>query len=297
MAVDRETAEGIRKVKDKLSSDLNLTHYDPKQTIIVAADACDYGIGAVICHKFADGSEKPICHAARSLTTAEKNYSQIEKEALGLIFAVKKFHKYIFGRKFKLLTDHKPLLAIFGSKKGVPVHSANRLMRWATLLLGYDFEISYVSTNDFGQADALSRMIQRYPTTEEDVVVAAVETEVRAVFSDKIRKLPVTAEDVYVSTKRDPLLRKIVKCVRENKWPKVISEEMQPYHRKKDTLSVVKDCLMTEDRVVVPEELRQRVLKEIHVGHPGICRMKSLERSIVYWPNLDNDCELLVKKC
>ncbi|EYC08316.1 hypothetical protein Y032_0066g3694 [Ancylostoma ceylanicum] len=82
----------FEKLKKALSSDLNLAHYDPKQKIVVAADACDYGIGCVISHKYADGSSKPIAHASRSLTAAEKNYSQIEKEALGIVFAVKRFH-------------------------------------------------------------------------------------------------------------------------------------------------------------------------------------------------------------
>ncbi|EYC40917.1 hypothetical protein Y032_0589g363 [Ancylostoma ceylanicum] len=57
------------------------------------------------------------------------------------------------GRRFTLKTDHKPLLAILGSKKGVPVYSANRLQRWATTLLNYNFTIAYVNTKDFGQAD------------------------------------------------------------------------------------------------------------------------------------------------
>ena len=82
-------------------------------------------------------------HASRTLASAETLYSQIEKEALALVFAVRRFHKLIYGRRFTLLTDHKPLLSIFGSKKGIPAHSANRLQRWAIVLLGYDFDIQY----------------------------------------------------------------------------------------------------------------------------------------------------------
>lgn len=108
-------------------SDLSLTHYDPKAKIVVVSDASEYGIGVVILHKYDGGKIKAFTHASRSLQPAEKNYSQIEKGALAIIFAVKKFHEFIHGRNFRLQTDHIPLLTIYGSKKGIPMHTANRL--------------------------------------------------------------------------------------------------------------------------------------------------------------------------
>ena len=64
-----------------------------------------------------DGTLKLMAHVSRTLLPEEKNYSQIEKDALGIIFAVLTFHRYIYGRHFTLQTDHKPLLTIFSSKK------------------------------------------------------------------------------------------------------------------------------------------------------------------------------------
>nr|CAD2196849.1 unnamed protein product [Meloidogyne enterolobii] len=141
---DQEKA--FQSVKKVLNSDLMLTHFDPELEIIVTADASNYGVGAVISHKFPNGKEKVIEYASKSLNDAEKNYSQIEKEGLALVFAVQKFHKMLFGRKFILRTDHKPLLAIFGKNKGIKVFSASILQRWALLLTNYDFKIEFVSS-------------------------------------------------------------------------------------------------------------------------------------------------------
>lgn len=112
-----ECQQAFDKFKEILSSDLLLTHYDPKHEIIVSADASSVGVGATISHRFPDGKIKVIQHASRALTAAEKGYSQPDREGLAIVYAVTKFHKFIFGRRFRLQTDHAPLLRIFGSKK------------------------------------------------------------------------------------------------------------------------------------------------------------------------------------
>ena len=111
-----------------LTSDLTLTHYDPNKKIYVASHPSNLGLRAI--HKEKDGQLKTVHHAPRTLLPAEINYSQIEKGGFDLIFAVKKFRKYIHGREFFLQTNHCPLLSIFGSRKGIPTHSVNRLQRW-----------------------------------------------------------------------------------------------------------------------------------------------------------------------
>ncbi len=97
-----------------------LAHYDPTLPIRLAGDASADGVGRVISHVMEDGTERPIAFASRTLLPSERNYSQVEKEALSLIFGVSKFHTYLYGRKFVLVTDHKPLTTILGHKKRIP---------------------------------------------------------------------------------------------------------------------------------------------------------------------------------
>lgn len=84
-------------------------HFDPTLPLQLACDASPYGVGAVVSHIMPSGEERPIAFASRTLSKAESNYTRIEREALGIVFGVRKFHHYLFGRKFVLLTDHRPL--------------------------------------------------------------------------------------------------------------------------------------------------------------------------------------------
>jgi hypothetical protein len=207
---------------------LLLTHFDPNKTIVVAADASKHGIGAVLSHRMPDGTEKAVEHASCAMNDAQRNYSQTEKEALALVFAVKKFHRMLYGRRFVLQTDHKPLLAIFGSKKGIPVYAASRLQRWALIMANYDFEIKYVGTEAFGKADVLSRLIADYRREDEEVVIAAVsaemEEEIVAELNETLAKLPLTTKEIADATARDEELKEVVKRL-QNGWPKHFPNE------------------------------------------------------------------------
>ena len=139
--------EAFEEAKSAIASDRVLMHYDPMLPVRVASDASPYGIGAVLSHVLPDGSERPVAFASRTLNKAESGYSQIDKEALGIVYGVKKFHEYLYGRKFNLVTDHKPLTSIFHPQKGIPSLAAARLQRWAIILAAYDYDIVFRGTN------------------------------------------------------------------------------------------------------------------------------------------------------
>lgn len=110
----------FKKAKELIQSSTLLVHFDPQKELIVTADALPYGLGAIFSHKMKNDTEQPVMFASRTLAPAEKNYSQIENEALAIIFAVTKFHQFLHGRSFVIQSDHKPLQFLFNESKQVP---------------------------------------------------------------------------------------------------------------------------------------------------------------------------------
>ena len=97
----------------------------------------------MISHVFPDGNERPVAFASETLSASERNYSQLEKEALSLIFGLRKFHQYLYSWKFTLVTDHQPLTTIFSDKKGIPSLAAARLQRWTLQLSAHHYTIQF----------------------------------------------------------------------------------------------------------------------------------------------------------
>lgn len=141
--------------KSELVADKVLVPYDEKGRLILACDTSPYGVEAMISHVMDDGEECPIASASRKRTKSERNYSQIEKEALGIVVRVREFHEYLYGQPFHLFADHKPLVTILGPKAAVPTLAAARMQCWAAILQVYNYQEEYRSSAEHANADAL----------------------------------------------------------------------------------------------------------------------------------------------
>ena len=278
-------------VKEMITSDTVLTHYNPELPIKLACDSSAYGLGAVISHVMENGEERPIAFASRTLNAAEKNYAQIHKEALSLVWGVKKFHCMLFARKFTLVTDHQPLISIFGPKKGIPATTAACLQRYALFLQGHDYDIEYKSSKSHANCDGLSRL----PYSQSEDLPDSDSVELYNL--SQIDSLPVSASDVKRETRRDPTLSKVLDLTLNGWTDKPQDERLKPYYTRRNELSVENGCLMWGIRVIIPIKLRNKVLDELHEGHLGIVKMKELSRSFFWWPQLGSDIEQLARKC
>ena len=245
-------------------------------------------MGAVLSHVFKDG-EHPIAFASQTLTKTERNYGQIEKEALALFFGVKRFHKYIYGHRFTLVTDHKPLLSILGPTAEVPPIAAACMQRWRIFLSAYQYDVEYKRSKDHSNADGLSRLPVPPQADMEDG------NEVfRVSFTDS---LPVTAAEIASETAKDPLLSKVYYYTMKGWLQQTFSEEMRPFYQRKEQLATDQGCLLWGMRVIVPAKLQSRLLKELYFTHPGVVKMKLLARSYMWWYKIDQDIEEMVRAC
>ena len=153
----------------------------------------------LLLDKYPDGKERPVAYASRQLTTAERNYSLLEKEALRIIFVVHKFHFYLYGRRFTLVTDHQPLSTIFGSHSAVRQMTAARLQRWTVILSAYVYDIQFRGSKENICADALSRL----PLPLLGASNLGQEQEQYRYAVHQISSLPMTAERIAKETRRD----------------------------------------------------------------------------------------------
>ncbi|XP_075741316.1 uncharacterized protein LOC142790221 [Rhipicephalus microplus] len=244
----------FESVKELLASNQVLTHYDEKQPLILACDASPYGIGAVLSHRLPGGTEAPVAFYSRTLSSAERNYAQIDKEALAVVAGVKKFHDYLLGRPFQIQTDHKPLLGLFTSDRQTPQMLSPRMLRWSIFLNGYQHTLLHRAGRHLGHADGLSRLPLQHQCHDDPSPAEVV------MLLDALPEPPLHAADIATHSAKDRTLSRVLNWVWKG-WPRgSMGPEFSAFTSRQHELTAHKGCLLWSDRVMIPQKLRFRVL-------------------------------------
>ena len=200
---------------------------------------------------------------------------------------------YISGKSLAHMLQllHKPLLSLFQEHKAIPNHASARIQRWALTLAAYEYTFTARSTTAHANADAMSRL----PLTDT-IEMTPVPAEMILTL-DYLQEAPITDEQIRSWTSKDQLLSQVAQYIQQG-WPEHCPQpELRPYWCRRTELTCFRGCIMRGSRVVVPTQGCTKLLQELHIGHPGICRMKGLAWTVIWWPNIDSEIEEMVKGC
>jgi hypothetical protein len=272
----------IANVKKLVTKAPVLSFYDPDKELILENDASEYGLGSAL---FQEG--KPVAYASRSLTSAERNYAQIEKEMLAISFGLEKFHHYSYGRKVTIITDHKPLESIVLK----PLSKAPK--RLQSLLLRtqkYDYNVTYKPGKSIPVADALSRAPLPDQGNAQDQA-----TDNIAFIAIKDSRL----NDIKCATESDETLTQL-KTIIMNGWPQhkaSLPPALTPYHDYRDELTVQDGIVLRGHKVVIPVSMRREMKEKVHAGHLGINACIRRAKDMIFWPGMSKDVRQFVESC
>ena len=274
--------------KEEISKNVTLPYFNPKSETTLQTDAFKKGLGAVILQ-----NSKPVMFASWALTGAEKNYQNLERECLAMIWGMEKFHYFLYGKKFMLETDQKPLVPIY--KKHM-VEISPRIQRLVVRSFPYKpFDIQYRRGKEIPLADVLSRVT---PTPVEEDGIQLPIVAVNLITSN----IPVSSSEIDLicgETAKDPTLNLLRHYIHMG-WPvdrRMLPHEIHTFWNYREDLSMENGLVTKGTRLIIPSTLRRKVLEQIHEGHLGIEKCMLKARDSVFWPGISNDIRETVEKC
>ena len=261
---------------------------------ILTTDASQYGLGAVLS-QVVNGKENVIAFISRTLSEAEKNYSVIEKEMLAGYWASLRLRSFLWGRPYIFRTDHKPLVHILTTKGASTDRTSQRINKWSSRLLEYNFTATYVPGANNIAADCLSRL--PIPANPAEYCDDMPEDESIAQIQDTTDGV-ITPAVLVEATNADPDLQ-LAKRYTTTKWPlrKSLSGAMLALHDVAEELSVHEGILYRGDRIVIPSALQEQLVRQAHKGHFGMSIVKRRIREHYWWPAMDRLVENTVRDC
>ena len=283
---EKPQQEAFDKLKSVITSAPALTFFDNTKETVLNVDASSKGLGAVIMQE-----GKPVAFGSKTLTSCERNYANIEREMLAIVWGTQKFHTYVYGCRVIVETDHKPLESIFRK----PLNDAPpRLQRMLLKLTKYDLDVRYVPGKQTVISDCLSRapLSDSEPTTEPEDVIGINLVEELGFESNTLKRFKETSST-------DETSRVVMEYVLKG-WPsekEQVDELAREYWSFKEELSVEDGLLFKSDRIVVPRPLRAEVLDEIHGAHLGESKSLSFARDYVFWSSMTSQIKDRVSSC
>lgn len=284
------------KIKTMVSDVKTLQYYDMKQPLWIECDASSFGLGVAVYQ-----DNRIIGYASRTLSQTEKNYAQIEKELLAVLFACIRFDQIIIGNpRVVVKTDHKPLINVFQKPL---LKAPKRLQHMLLNLQRYNIRLQFVSGKDNVLADAISRapdMLQQDTVDYRKVNIYKIFGEVEnidlssflAISDDRIN-------EIIEHTASDSALQTIIMYINHG-WPEKVDQVAAPvksFYKHRHELSTQCGLVFRGDRIVIPASLHRSLIESLHTSHTGIESTLRLARANVFWPRMSRQVKDRIQEC
>ena len=299
--------KAFQDVKTALTSQTVMAYFDETKETELVTDASPTGLSAILSQKTpGTGERKIVAYVSRSLSDVERRYSQTEREALAIVWAIERLHLYLYGGHFTLITDCKPVELILNNPQSKP---PARIERWNLRLQDYDFAVQYVKGPE-NPSDYLSRHpnTSPQPTMNTPCLQAAADHYISFLAQHAVPRA-MTLLEIQEATKADPTLQAVVVAIHSNQWPSITSpqkidpavslSEMQTFSKIKAELTVNEqdNIILRGSRIVLPVSLRHRAIQIAHEGHQGLVKTKKLLREKVWFPGIDALAKQILDNC
>ena len=294
----REHTQAFEAAKQALFSVPILKFFDMFKPTRLMTDASKKGLGFVLQQKHTDKWHL-IQAGSRFLTDTETRYATIEKEMLGIAWAVKKCHKFLAGlAHFDIVTDHNPLLSILNHRRLDEIENP-RLQRLRTKLMMYNFTAQWQKGSLHHAPDSLSRHPTSDPNDADMLAEHAMQSPYQIAAIQQQQELSIKLQDVFEAAINDPIYQNLKRVIIEG-FPNSkneLTDDLKPFWIMRHDLTLDNDFIVCGCRLLVPTMLRNRVLFNLHESHQGITRTKARARLAVYWPGIDKDIETIIAAC
>lgn len=259
----------------------------------LVVDASPSGLGAVLTQHNPDNPREchEVANASRMLSDVERRYSQCEKEGLAAVWGCERFWVYLMGKPFKLVTENRAIALIFASTTTRP---PARIERLALRLSQFQYEIVH-RPGHTNIADYYSRHAGKNSSTvfleEAKRESEKLEAQINRLVRENL-PLAITVRDVAEATRRDQEMQKLIATLGSDTRKSKLPTDLAEYQHVFSELSLSSEgILLRGDRILIPRDLRVKVLDLAHAGHQGIVKTKSLIRSKVWYPGIDKQVE------
>ncbi|CAB4001197.1 PREDICTED: uncharacterized protein K02A2.6-like, partial [Paramuricea clavata] len=299
-------AKSFNAVKAALTSATVMAYFDQTKETELITDASLFGLSAILTQKVPGSDQRNVvAYISRSLSDVERRYCQTEREALAIVWAIKRLHIYLYGGHFTLITDCKPVELILNNPQSRP---PARIERWNLRLQDYDFNVRYTKGLD-NPSDFLSRHLPVNNTTDDRQFQTMADNYVCFLTQHAVPRA-MTLPEIQQATMSDSTLQILSNLITTGKWhlrdsldvqsnPNVKVLDLKACEKIKTelTLNEHDGIILRGSRIVLPESLRLKAVQIAHEGHQGLVKTKQLLREKVWYPGIDKLAKHTVDTC